>query len=415
MKNIKIILLPVLLFSIVMVSCEDWVQDLPPREDIIEDDVLVDEADIDLLVLGIKTNFSSTIERSSLYSEILGDAVINGRYVCQDATYDVWRELEEGDIQLNNAAVDGLSTNIGEMWHCATNLVDRITNRMGEISEEKKNYGLFNGHLFEGIAYEIYANYYGLNEEEGGGCINSGPFTNSGQLFDMALNKYEEALNFTSDPWEIRVVNSLMARCYLYKGDYSGSRICGALGLTEGDQPFEALYVQSSDNYWWQQASIGLRVQVIVDNRFAQYIDEDPNEANRIPLYELPDELNVSEDTAAVYWTQGKYIEADAPIAFITWQETYLILAELAAIRGQSGNALDAVNAVRGSHGIDPVSEVNRDLIITERDKELFTTGARLIDQRRFDLWHLPSGTWKYLPITESERNANDNLPNVGE
>ena len=45
-----------------------------------------------------------------------------------------------------------------------------------------------------------------------------------------------------------------------------------------------------------------------------------------------------------------------------------------------------------------------------EREVELFATGARLVDQRRFDLGFDIPGPWRYLPITENERNQNPNL-----
>ena len=418
MKYIKLIILSILVFTLFLSSCEDWAQDLPPRENIIQDDVLVDSTDINLLVSGIKANFSSTVERSSLFAEILGDAIVNGRHICQDATYDQWRELEEGNILLNNNSVGQLLDNLGEMWHTSTNLIDRINNKMGSMSASYSDFGLFNGYLFEAVAYETYASYIGLNPEEGGGCIDAGPFIASTDLFEMAIEKYTQALTYTSDATEIKTIHSLIARCYLYDGNYASAKIHADQGLQEGDPSFDALYVMAADNYWYQQASVGLRVQVLVDDRFAQYIVNDLNEANRISLVELPDAENVSEDTAAVYWTQGKYIVADAPLSFITWQENSLILAELSALRSQGGNAVDYVNAVRASHGIADLATVDQTVILKEREKELFCTGARLIDQRRFDIWPTSDantwiGPWKYLPINEEERNANDNLPDV--
>jgi hypothetical protein len=32
------------------------------------------------------------------------------------------------------------------------------------------------------------------------------------------------------------------------------------------------------------------------------------------------------------------------------------------------------------------------------------------MDQRRFDCWYLPAGTWKYVPIAQDKRSNNPNL-----
>ena len=94
----------------------------------------------------------------------------------------------------------------------------------------------------------------------------------------------------------------------------------------------------------------------------------------------------------------------------MTWQENNLMLAEL-ALRGQAtGDALALVNEVRASHSIANLASVDLDVIYVERDKELFCTGSRLPDERRFNKWHLGSGTWQYFPITIDEINSNHNL-----
>ena len=70
----------------------------------------------------------------------------------------------------------------------------------------------------------------------------------------------------------------------------------------------------------------------------------------------------------------------------------------------------DNFNFVRDSRFLPNATEINLDSIYVERDKELNCTGNRLLDQRRFKRWHLPAGTWQYLPITVSERSRNPNL-----
>ena len=81
--------------------------------------------------------------------------------------------------------------------------------------------------------------------------------------------------------------------------------------------------------------------------------------------------------------------------------------AEL-SLRGVGGeDALQLVNEVRSSHGLEDLTSVNLDTVLEERDKELFCTGSRLPDQRRFERWHLSSDKWQYLPIPLDERNNN--------
>ncbi len=66
---------------------------------------------------------------------------------------------------------------------------------------------------------------------------------------------------------------------------------------------------------------------------------------------------------------------------------------------------------MRTSHGIGALAEtVTRDKLIEECDKELSFTGSRMIDQNRFNIWHLPAGAWHFMPITQRERDANTNF-----
>ncbi len=71
---------------------------------------------------------------------------------------------------------------------------------------------------------------------------------------------------------------------------------------------------------------------------------------------------------------------------------------------------LGRINAVRASHGLSDLNAADMAALMLERDKELFTMGLRLPDQRRFDTWHLGADTWPFFPITQSERNGNDNF-----
>ncbi len=133
----------------------------------------------------------------------------------------------------------------------------------------------------------------------------------------------------------------------------------------------------------------------------------------------LPTSVADFEDgDTIIEWGQGKWEErTDMP--FISWQELFLIRAEL-ELRGYdagSETALELVNAVRGSYGLSDLSSVDLERIAVERDRTLFATGSRLPDQRRMKAveWHLKDQvngqkTAQWLQLTQDETGPNPNL-----
>ncbi len=133
----------------------------------------------------------------------------------------------------------------------------------------------------------------------------------------------------------------------------------------------------------------------------------------------LPTSVADFEDgDTIIEWGQGKWEErTDMP--FISWQELFLIRAEL-ELRGYdagSETALELVNTVRGSYSLSDLSSVDLERIAVERDRTLFATGSRLPDQRRMKAveWHLKDQvngqkTAQWLQLTQDETGPNPNL-----
>ncbi len=391
-----------LLAAFLIVACEDYVQNIDPLISQVEDERLNSESQVPFLINGVLARFASTYDNMTVLADGLSDALFFD-YNVPNATFPTFQEIDEGDIRLDNNSVDGVLFGLGEMRFLADNLVDRVTHKISFKDQDLKKQALYYGYLIGGIARYLYATYIGLEPEKGGGVIDAGPFIPSAEMYDLAVEKLNLALENAPSDYEARVVHSIMARIYLFQGDYATAKTHAQAGMMDGDEPFAAMYSIEMNNYWWVQAGIG-RHQWVVDYRFKGYVDADPNEANRIPLQEI-----VGNDGTTIYYIQVKY-DRDTPLNFITWQENELMLAEIEVREGNTPSALDRVNAVRASHGLAPLAAVDLDVIYVERDKELFTLGIRLPDQRRFNRWHLPAGTWKYLPITQSERNSNPNL-----
>ncbi|MCD4693332.1 MAG: hypothetical protein K8R79_10490 [Calditrichales bacterium] len=417
MKKITFLIIFVFAALIIFNACEDYVTDIDPLINVVEDDRLDDQDQLGFLIKGVQTQYSTVRDMLSILIGDLSDELFFDENQ-QGASFPSYREINLGEIQLDNTSVEQVYDDLGELRHFADNLVQRV-NAM-DIDADQKKEALFIGYFFGGLARAFYATYFGLYENQPGGIINNGPFIDADDMYDLAIVKLKEALNYTVDltlaggpaysaESLTKLTNSMIARTYLYKEDWANAKTYADAGLVNGDADFESLHTTDSPNGWWGFAGAG-RCQLAVDFRFFEYINADPLEANRILITETPavDPDNIPGGYTT-YYRQSMYETEDTPITIMSWQENNLMLAEL-ALQGQGGDALALVNEVRASHDLADLAVVDLDVVYVERDKELFTSGSRLADQHRFDKWHLGADKWHYLPITQDEWNNNPNL-----
>jgi hypothetical protein len=404
-------------------SCNDYVQDIDPLIDAVEEERVNDARQIPFMIKGVKEQYARCEDQVLVLADGLSDQLIFDQRV-PNATFTSFKDIDIGVIRTDNNSVDGAYNPLGEARFFADDLVRRV-NEIGLGDGDLKNEALFNANFYGGLTRYLYATYFGLTETQGGGIIDNGPFIPSDQMYDLALAKLNEALNYvdfdySSDPVLLdsdhatKVVNSFKARIYLFKGEDANAATAAAAGLQQGDAPFLTLRFLGDgttggpDNFYWQQAGAP-RSQYVTDFRFNGYVTTDPDEANRIQLG-----ARDATDGSVTFYYQMKYALEDDPIPSMTWQENNLMLAELVLKGATGGDALQLVNDVRTSHGISALGSIDMNGLIVERDKELFCTGIRLPDQRRFDAqygtWHLDPGLWQYLPITDNERNENPNI-----
>jgi len=401
MKKFSTLLIFIFLSLMVMNACSDFVDEVDPIIDQVEDDLLNDEAQIPFVSKGVKVRFATTHDQVVILSEGLSDAFIFDSNV-PNATFPTFRDIDVGDITLDNNSVDGMFFDLGELRFFADDLIRRV-DEVGTFSDaEVEREARFTGKLYGGIARYMFATYMGLNPTEGGGVIDNGPFIPASEMYAQALAKFQEALPFAGSDADTRMVNSLIARLHLYNGNTAAALTAAQAGMVAGDPPFQSLHSTQSTNLVWQQAGLG-RSQYVLDPRFFDYVQADPNEAVRIPFIEI-----LGSDGTTIFYLQTKYDSESSPIDFMSWQENELMLAEL-ELNTDNATALARVNAIRAEDGLAPLAALDLNALIVERDKELMLTGNRLPDQRRFGIWHLP-GKWQYLPITERERNNNPNL-----
>lgn len=400
MKTInKFLLFALSLF--VISACEDYINNTDPLIDRVEDERMTNEAQVPFLITGVQQRFSVVASELGAQSDLLAD-MLTYTNDNPDASFPQFEEIDRGIIALNNNSTTGTWNDVNAFRFLADTLGIRIS-QINFADATLKTKAQFTSNLYGGIARFWLATSFGLTQDQPGAAINAGPFIPAATLIDDAIQKMKLALDQTSDAAMKKVVSSLIAKVYLAKSDYVNAANYAKNGMASGDAAFNALNSDVSQVYHWGFAGNG-RAQITVDQRFHDYVVADPKEESRIKLSPKKGK------SGTMYYFQIKYPDKSSPYVVMTWQENNLMLAEL-ALRGQAtGDALTLVNAVRTSHGLDPLATIDIAGIMVERDKELFVQGTRLMDQHRTNNWHLSADTWKYLPIPQTERDANSNF-----
>lgn len=413
MKKIYPLIFILLLF---FSACNEWVTDLEPTNDLVLEDDMNKQANINFMVIGLHNRLSGNqqvwLTADGMSDQLYFDLKING------ATYPSYQEIDinntmndqNGETTSSHNWIQLMRMNADTLvWRC----LEKIQFTNDAAGTAAKNEGLFWGYFYGGFARYQLAAFIGTGKTTGGSVINGGPVIPANTMFDNAAAKYKEALKYTTDAYRIKLVNSMLGKLYLMKGDYATALTHLNLGLVKNDKAFTANYNIQGDNLYRTQAG-EIRQQWAVDNRFKDYVTANPDEAKRIKFKSITYKgFTYLQQTMYV---QDPLTQAISSIPVMDWQETALMKAEL-AVRGiaGAGDARTLINDIRTSRGfsaanlVPATTTIDLNFIYTERDKELFLRGNRLLDQRRFNKPHI-SDMWLYMPIPYAEKLRNPNL-----
>ncbi len=435
---------------ILMLGCEAFVENTSPSISYVTDEDINDPANIPFLINGVLNDYSRAHSYVSLWADLLSDVMVNDGRV-QGSTDVRGEYLDNGTYDPTVGTYAPPYQAIAQVWRSASSLRSRLDVMDGDESAEKEGY--YTAYLYQALPCYLLGTYYGNGPtypDNGGATLNESVFMSTNDLYSMALAYFDSAMVYADDH-QAKIIHSLMGRQYLYAGNFSDAAQHSILGLQEGDEPFEAVPGEENPwpNWYWYEAGSN-RTRYTLASRFKYLLGEDFEDTNgngmwdstevftdcAVPgadvgqgdgIYNGPSEPEeiarllmsaaaMTPGQSYVRYFQMKYPDADSPIPIINWQENHLIIAEL-ALRNESVSvsSLDAVNAVRASHGLSSLGSIDFNLLLHERDKELFCQGQRLIDQNRFsDLlsWHIiGEGTWHYLPVPFEEELSNPNYP----
>ncbi len=393
-------------------ACDSFVEDTDPPIDRVISDSLDTVSQVPFLITGVEEGFNDAYDATAVVADLLSDAALFDTDV-DGATFPTFDDIDDGRIENDNNSVDGVYLAVNEYRFLADDLLRR-TNETIDFGDDTdtRDDALFAANFHGGIARYFLGTYFGTGPTTGGAPIsddpdNPSPALSTAELYAQADDKLEAAAAVSPGDYESRLINTLRARIALFGGDRAAAASFAANGLQDGDDPYTGDYASTSANNWWSQGGRG-RTQVAVADRFAAFDEVD----DRMLVEEAPTVAGVTQ----TYYRQALYLTNSDPIPFVSWQENALILAEAALNGAGSGDATDLINAVRASRGLDALDgDADQSDLLEARDRELFTQGQRLVDQRRFNLpfvnqdGPLP-GPWRYFPVTQTEVNANPNL-----
>ena len=446
MKKIYIPLYLLLIFT----GCESFVENTSSSISYVTDEEINDPANIPFLINGVLNDYSSAHTYVSLWADLLSDALVNDGKV-QGSTDVRGEYLDNGSYDPTVGTYAPPYQAIAKVWRSANSLKSRLDLMDGDESSEKLGY--YTAYLYQALPCYLLGTYYGNGPnypDDGGATLNESTFLPSGDLYSMSIAYFDSAIVY-ADEHQQKIIHSLLGRQYLYEGNYIAAAQHASLGLQQSDESFNGLPGEEDPwpNWYWYEAGSN-RTRYTLASRFKHLLGEDFEDTNGNGVWDSteiftdcaitgadvgqgngmydgpiePEEI-VRLPLSAAAMTPGqsysryfqmKYPFANSPVSIIDWKENHLILAEL-ALRGESVNvtAIDAINAVRSSHGLQSLASVDYEVLLHERDKELFCQGQRLIDQNRFSdviNWHLPDGeTWHYLPVPFEEELNNPNYP----
>ena len=415
-----------------LAACDSFVEGIDQPIDRVNSDSLDLQREVDFQITGIKEGFNDAYDQIATLSDLLSDVGEFNRGV-RNSTFPTFGDIDRGEIGFDNNSVDNLSDAVNEYRYAADDLLRRIDETItfsddadGVATEARAR---FAANFHGAIARYFLATYFSEDGVNGGAPISTdrddpGPVIPAATLYQQAQDKLAIAFDLGSAAQQ-RQINTLRARIALFQGDRGAAGAFAAEGMTQGDAPYVGRYTAASANDWWSQGGNG-RVQISIARRFADYDAIDTRDL-------VVQTLNFDRTFSRPYYQQALYPTPDVDLPFITWQENALIQAEVALLEDADADAAEAfVNPVLADRGFDEIGAADPDLtqeaLIQIRDRELFTQGQRLVDQRRFGLpfeyavyagggggdgsftlQPLP-GIYRYFPLTQTERNANPNL-----
>ncbi len=420
------------LLAVLLLGACDALDDLMSvdKPTVVPAEVIDDPLKAPLMVNGVVADLECAFGAYVVMGGMIGEEFIDATQTADRWPYDK-REVQPGDARYSTFTCQSLG--VYTPLSTARFTADGALTRLQGWTDEQLP-GMNRQRLIATVA--AYAGYAYLLLGEGfcSAAVDHGPELAPQQLFAMAEERFTTAMTAAAAAGTTAEDVSLLnlarvgrARARLNQSAATPAKLALAgqdaalvpagfvrLATAAGPGDDRRLNRVFSENNQSQTVAVGPHYRGLTVNGVAD------------PRVVVTDAGKTATDGTRI-WVQGKYASLAAGIPLASYDEARLILAEVALRTGSPGEAVNIINALRATQGVEPYTdgvtapEVMA-LLIEERRRELFLEGHHLYDAIRFDIALQPAagsafskggtyGNTKCMPLPNVERFNN---PNIG-
>jgi starch-binding outer membrane protein, SusD/RagB family len=451
-KYRSLVIIKVLLFGLLITSCEDFADIDPPNNQLTGEVVFEDARTIEATLIHI---YNQLRDNAFTTGDISGVGFLLGHYADELDLYSTSlstvQQFYDNSLLASNSSVSSLWSGSYNLIYAANNIIEGIENSTS-LSDEDRDRFLGEAYFLRGFIHFYMVTLYGNIPyiDATDYRINSEVSRLSEVLVyekivdDLILSKSLLSENYTGlnrvrpNKW---VVAALLARVYLYGENWEMAKNEALQVISSGSYSLntnlDQVFLKNSMETLWQYdpAIQGFNTQ---EAQLYIFVSGPP------PRSALTSEFIDSFETSDARYTEWVGVVSDGTN---TWfypykyklitntgtteeysivfrlSEMYLIVAEAHTQIGNLSEALDYLNAIRNRASLAPITTINQNnilnAILQERRIEFFTEqGHRFFDLKRTgqadNELSLIKSNWEttdmLLPIPESELILNPNL-----
>jgi hypothetical protein len=371
----------------------------------------------------------STTAASSLYALVNANGFVTKELILRNQG-----NIPELQLSTGGSAVDATNTVLYNVWARSNKIIydaDNVIRFANKLADKNYASGLISfSSIFKALSIGNLSMFWERVPDTTGANVNFisriDGFKKAVAVLDNAITLFNanppSALVLSRLPANIDILNTLYAlkaRYSLFAGNYATA--LSAANLVDLTKRSVFTYDALNLNPVFESATATNNVFQPVDSTLGLPASLAPTQGDkRIPFY-----IAINTTTAPRYRINGFYATSTTPVPIYLPGEIMLIKAEANARLNQLPAALIELNRVITKKPADDIYGIGADLpplvgpltqaqILTEiyrqRSIELFMTGLRLEDMRRFDR-PLSERLRNFFPYPFQERDNNKNTP----